>query len=256
MMKRRIAIVVAVFAACGAYVARSMMKTPRTGKVENPYAPIPIEVRYRDAKVGEVTVDKGEVTFFARRKDPTYDAKDDLSFFVATPCGTQRIAQVFTFGDDDDRFHADMFRSHWVASVDNRGGPARRLRVGEMDIAVAADQVVRRELYVEPCAGDIRVRLDDEELGAVRGGYGFLVDPTGKRCYRLREVKYGGLFLPFGGAPPEKIERYDGKKLHPMNHIVEHLLERAPDKVETYTMKGMVPSAERNEVLECEAPEL
>jgi hypothetical protein len=37
-----------------------------------------------------------------------------------------------------------------------------------------------------------------------------------------------------------------------MRHIVEHHLERGPEKVEMYTMRGMMPSAQRREILECD----
>jgi hypothetical protein len=254
LLKRRISIVVAAFVVGGAVLAWRMTKTPRTGPVENPFAPTPIEVRFRDRKVGEVVAAKGEATFFARRSEDMYEVTDDVHLFVPTPCGVQRLKDVYVFPENGDRFRVDVSHSYWVASVDNRGGPARRLRIGELDVPVDADRVVRRELFVAPC-GEMRVRLDDEDLGRVKPeGYGFLVDPTGKRCYRMRDVKYGGsLLFPFAAPPEPKVAIFRAKKLHPMAGIVEHLLERAPDKVETYTMRGMMPSAERREILECDA---
>jgi len=128
-----------------------------------------------------------------------------------------------------------------TAFVDNRGGPARTLRIGTLELAVAGNAVFRQPVYTDPCDGTVVVMLDGASLGPMDVKKSLLVDPTGKRCYSVREVYYG---LPMFAPDPKPPELLSPKKLREVSSLTS-VLEPAPERVQTIGI-----SADRKELME------
>jgi len=246
--RTKFALGAAVMLGIGGWFAWQRTETPRSGTVENPWAPIPLEVRYQEQSIATVTTKEAPITVRAPRGAETVDAlrwgDGKLEEAVDTPCGRRFLSVISTSIDSDD---AGGFRAKTseigsiTAFVDNRGGPARTLRIGTLELAVAGNAVFRQPVYTDPCDGTVVVMLDGASLGPMDVKKSLLVDPTGKRCYSVREVYYG---LPMFAPDPKPPELLSPKKLREVSSLTS-VLEPAPERVQTIGI-----SADRKELME------
>jgi hypothetical protein len=233
-------VVAAALVACG--------DKTRTGPMENGLSPTRVDVGFRGKPVARVTEAKTTLTFTAPARQRTYEIIDDLTFDVESPCGKKRLrpASDVSVYPDEEGFRVQVGRSYRTLFVDNRAGPARKLTLGETTFDVPADVLFRRAVYVEQCPDPLRIAIDGEKLGDAGDWrtFDFLVDPTGVRCYELTKVDYGGIHV---GAYTPETKQLRRARLHSTGAIVEHMLENAPDKVETLKVLG---GATRHQILE------
>ena len=150
--------------------------------------------------------------------------------------------------------------------TDNRRGAEARLAIGQMEVKVPADAHQEYVLPVAECPGGLEVKLDGKkvaDLPAVVATKGFeqgnsyslghpdvdesisrvfLFDPSGTRCYRITEKKYGKPGADyFGFAPGETEMTYRRKHLHRMMQTEVHFfLEKAPKTLQVNTQFSAV----------------
>ncbi len=218
-----------------------------TVKVVNPFAPAEMKVSFRGKEVGR---SRGPVTMTTIRAPSSrneWELADDFTLTVATPCGEHAVPSSFPTDVEATSFRLGVWPSRDHVFVDNRGGPARRLMIGELAFDAAPDALSGLDVLVEHCARPIPIELDGRRIGQIGPSpqRGALVDPTGSRCYRLRQIKYGAGSEHPGDAPV----LFTRALVHPLEHFVEHMLEAAPATVKVHTM-----DAQRHEVLEVPCP--
>jgi hypothetical protein len=116
--------------------------------------------------------------------------------------------------------------------VDNRGGPARRLALGEWKGQVKADTAEVFHIGLPDCEAGKAVSLDGEILGTLSDPKKtVLVDPEGKRCYHFRGLNY---FKAGEAGWSPWTYGLSRRKLHVIaeaNGKIDHLFEKAPSSV-------------------------
>jgi len=164
--------------------------------------------------------------------------------------------------------------------VDNRGGPAARLAVGQMTVTLPANKAEEIGLAAPDCPEGTTVRLNEQEIGSVPvlepdpnrqvGYYSlgtpedmiekdqavvFFLDTTGQRCYRLTEKNYSPPGVtPFGGfwagpSDPVYLRRKFLYRLPPTQ--IEYFMEKAPEQITVNYTADYKPDLEmRNEFVE------
>ena len=216
---------------------------PRTLTVDNPFAPAEMTVRFRGEVVRRFHEPKSTMTVHARSTKGTWEITEDVKLTIATPCGEIAPPRVFPADVAEASFRMEVWQSWVKVWVDNRGGPARALGVGDVRYEAKPDALSSFEILVEHCAPPVPIVLDGKRIGAIEDvrGHGVLVDPTGARCYQLRHVKYG-MGSEYPGDPPAF---FAPAEVHALAPIVEHMLEPAPSKVTVHML-----DAARHSILE------
>ena len=133
-----------------------------------------------------------------------------------------------------DRQERGGFRSFWELIVDNRIGDAAVLSLGEMELQVEAREITYLGIDQPDCSQGRSVKLNGETIGTLpvigqkeSAGYA-LIDPTAKRCYRLRDVTYS----TFTFSPkPENIVVLSRAKMHVLPRKPNFVLGGSPEKV-------------------------
>lgn len=143
----------------------------------------------------------------------------------------------------------------WIA-VDNRGGPQHEVTVGSVTRAIPPDSAGVSIWPAPDCGEGVQVKLDGEGIGALTSWrelspeedsqqyvacanapfgssaraacfFTYLIDVSGKRCYRARRLTYGPPSAYLGGAesatiPAGRFHRLPG---------LDYFLESAPGAV-------------------------
>ena len=179
--------------------------------------------------VGSLSRDHPRFDLTVTRSMPTRDGNPDLRFETDTPCGRRAIQGSLALDNHDVlTFGANVYQSlrFWY---DNRGGAPAHLAIGSMGVPLPAGQTGDFRVLFAGCTGSVPVYVD-----GVRGGEitlderardrGFIVDPSGRRCYVGRTGTYSGS-LASGGNPPEV---FSGKRLYEWVPITDFLKEPTP----------------------------
>jgi len=165
--------------------------------------------------------------------------------------------------------------------LDNRGGAAAELALGEHRVTLPADRTDELEVVAPDCSEGTRVKLNGQEIGKVPVGQPnpnrqltyyslgtpddsiegdnaavvFFLDASGQRCYRLTEKNYSpGGSSPFGGfwagpADPVYLRRKFLHRLPPTQ--IDYYFEKAPDQITVSYTSDFKPDVEiRNEFVE------
>lgn len=134
--------------------------------------------------------------------------------------------------------------------VDNRGGKQVQLSVGEVSYSIPAGSYENWDFAVPDCAEGATVKLNGTPIGTVpqRGdpelhfAGNFLVDASGNRCYRSRDLRYSVL----GWTTMEPETRYYRRKgLHKLElGWIHFFLKPAPKTISSqeFSLMGS-PSA-------------
>lgn len=193
---------------------------------------------------------------------PTYywkvqETNPTLAAEMLHPCGWKpvKIKAVYTPPPEVIRKAAESgFHPSLVASiplelndlkvwVDNRGGKQMELSIGRLVTTIPAGASERFEFPMPDCHEGTSVKLDGSPVGdipetvrsAAPNDYSvsqaFLVDTSGKRCYRYHFVDYG---KPGLSSYDTGFNYYSRKRLHHLESTVEFFLRTAP--------KAVVPS--------------
>lgn len=165
---------------------------------------------------------------------------------MQTPCGWQRIetvvvrkpgvlADVFRIGHD--LMVAPKVHRRFNLAYDNRGGSAATLKVGELEIPVAAGSAGILHLAADGCSGEAEVRAGNEPLGKIPLELdqdkemldSHLVVLAGKHCYVSQTVAYGGV-----GTGEE--EHLNGARLYKISAGEFEFPKEAPGSLEVEEM--------------------
>ncbi len=145
------------------------------------------------------------------------------------------------------------FRPSWqdvTVLVDNHGGPAARLAVGEYEQPVAADEAGRISFPYWPHCDEARqLRLNGETIGNLEEeptlpgtARAMLLDISGSHCFRHEWRTYSN-FPEFGGSGHQIFEAQRLRALSgPINYFLQPLLS-----VE-YSTESVVQKSSLNEV--------
>lgn len=132
--------------------------------------------------------------------------------------------------------------SHNVFIVDNRRRAESTLKQGELSRVIPAGSKGSVWLPAPDCEAAASLELDGKAIAKLPVAEGhdtqslarFLLDPTGKRCYELKTVLYGTPLNLAGERDPPK--RLLAQHLHPLPGEVDHIFEKAPDRI---TVRGI-----------------
>lgn len=253
-LRARIAIVVVAFVAIGGWYAHRHQKTPRTVTIVNPFAPARIDVVRGGETLASSTMPEATFTVGIPRNEETDDGLDpfrhsELEYRIDTPCGMQKMNGLDARpalrdggAPDTTNIRVSGITSDGTLTVDNRKGPAHRVRVGLLEFEVAPDSILRQRYYVaEQCPPTMHVMIDGVDVGAVDSRGHAFVEPTGRRCYLDVTVKYG---MPMFAGEPVRPQRMAPARLHQVS-VLASVLESAPDRVSTIGL-----TSERHEVRE------
>jgi hypothetical protein len=115
----------------------------------------------------------------------------------------------------------EVDRLTFTVLIDNQDGSSRRLRVGKVEKDIPAGVRGARVRIPRPeQEAALEFAIDGRVIGSAPGDRVF-IDPTGKRCYRLDIVKYGGFAGPRGGQDLAPAFLHQGIR-------VDHPFEPAP----------------------------
>ncbi|MCI0655912.1 MAG: hypothetical protein L0170_02450 [Acidobacteria bacterium] len=157
---------------------------------------------------------------------------------------------------EPSKIHTNPVIHVWV---DNRGGPAHDLSLGELHHPILADTYESFRLLAPDCEEAATLKLDGQDIGAVPLRRAddpmvpdrVLVDTSGSRCYRLRRLHYGQGLNPT--PPPLMLVR---KPAHVFNasFSVMYMFEEAPETITVKTPQGIPGFGFRGELLEARCP--
>lgn len=150
------------------------------------------------------------------------------------------------------KIHTNPVVYFWV---DNRGGPAHDLSLGELHHPIPADTYESFQLLAPDCEEAATLKLDGQAIAAVplprvddtMVPDRVLVDTSGSRCYQLRHLHYGQGISP--SPPPRMLVK---KPAHVFNasFSLMYMFESAPDSVTVRTPPGVSGFDFRGELLE------
>jgi hypothetical protein len=117
-----------------------------------------------------------------------------------------------------------------ILLLDNRNCPRSELAYGQWTVTVAENQANEIRAPAAQLPDNTGVRLNGQSIGSIDlplRAHTYLIDCSGKRSYRRRDVSYG---LPGYGfhAPPEQFK--GGKRLYAVLGEAEYFLTPAPKK--------------------------
>jgi hypothetical protein len=137
--------------------------------------------------------------------------------------------------------------------VDNRGGEAHSLEVGELSYAVAGKELTHVDTY-QPDCGNASLGINGKAIGSLpaatkpadptayrKGAYVF-VDPTAKRCYQVRAIVYG---TDFPDSGPRVVETLKGRQFYVLEDAPDYVFTTAPGSI-----MSQVPVESRLELTE------
>ena len=203
------------------------------------------------------------LTFTRRADERLSDVADQIALRFATPCGDYDVPYQLSEGElpelrREEDSELDPERSHGVAIfanvyprepikkvsvwVDNKGGPARSVEVGEMKSKVPADKSVELAFPITGrCTGEVYVRVDGTSIGRLTPTTTHVIDPTGEVCYEAGSRSYStSSFAATPGMGPTK--RFIAPaRIHDVKRV-DFVLQPAPYSIE---MPGAMPSATR-----------
>jgi hypothetical protein len=131
-----------------------------------------------------------------------------------------------------------------VLYVDNRNHEPFQLQCGELKFEVPANTTRKWSVPALEKGDTVSVQLDGKIAGEV-GAQNLLVDASGTRSYRWRELDYGGGLMQLmeatgqGNRPLPRIRFFSNARVHTLPDKVDYFLEPAPDKIQVTVMKGM-----------------
>jgi hypothetical protein len=241
-------VVLAIAVGCLLYRRHHLSElVERSATIENVYAPLALEIEYQGNVVGRVIEPKGSFHFGVPRRVFTQQLADGLSFFVEAPCGRRRLDYVSAAGTTDENlgfvtiplyaagppYASDLTVRNRSSAliVDNRSLPAGKVSAGQLSLDVAADHASTFTLFLGSCPPLFELRWQGQDIGkAVRS---VLVDPSGTRCYALRNVKYSA---PWLGSQGNEVKHLAPAKVHPLDRPVDYLFESAPHSIQSVTI--------------------
>ena len=149
--------------------------------------------------------------------------------------------------------YLDYERPTWqqvVILVDNRGGAAGRLAVGDYEQALPADAGSKMNFpYWPHCPQATQLRLNGEIVGNLEEdpnspgtALPLLLDPSGARCYRYEWQSYSNS-PGFGGSGAKN---YKAQRLQALSSSVDYFLH--PLQSVEYSTNSMVQKSSLNEI--------
>jgi len=196
-----------------------------------------------------------DTTIHARKGDNPQEMLPSVEASVLSVCGWQP-AKVHMNPPSQDSIdqarkdhlsipvfiYLDYERPTWqqvVVMVDNRGGQAGKLAVGDYEQELPADSSRKLSFpYWPNCDQATQLRLNGETIGRVEEdpnspgtALPMLFDTSGDRCYRLEWRTYSTSPMPFGGSGSKT---YKAQRLRALSSGVDYFL-RPLQGVEYYT---------------------
>lgn len=150
----------------------------------------------------------------------------------------------------------------WIDfQIDNRGGGPTQLALGELTRQIKAGMPQQVTAVAPDCPSGASLRLNDREIGTVPWQSTtpnenlprhFLIDTSGKRCYRLSGVNYvRENALPSVGSPYQRNPvLLSGKHLYVLEIDIKYFLEKAPPRVSVPFEQASVSSPSGGELLQ------
>ncbi|MDA2912990.1 hypothetical protein MYX77_03345 [Acidobacteriia bacterium AH_259_A11_L15] len=216
-------------------------KATYTVTVKNSFSPVPVRVFADGQPLGIDHQQGGTVSLGKRRIEMWMKKYPRFTAQVLSPCGDWKedvdlIRQTFT---PPLYMDAVADRETTLALwIDNREGPHAKLALGQLALEIPAQWSGEWRIPIPDCGGDIAVLLNEERVGTLPTQQqlsqtpamvpAFLVDVSGRHCYRFREINY--TTETFSRETPRE-ERLRGRRYYQLPSSVDYFLTPAPGSI-------------------------
>ena len=215
-------------AAAVACLAVACTRTHAVALAQKPYPLATVTtVSASGVPVGTLSLEHPQFDLTVTRSILSRDGLPDLRFETETPCGPRTIEGSLAVDNNDVlSFGANIYETlqFWY---DNRDGGLVRLSIGALNVSLPEGRAGDFRVLFAGCTGSIPVKVNGAAAGEITldehaRERGFVVDPSGRRCYRGRSGTYSNSGVS-GGSPPET---FSGKQLYEWVPVTDFL--RAP----------------------------
>lgn len=215
-------------------------KATYTVGVKNSFSPVPVRVFADGQPLGIDHQRGGTVSLGKRRIELWMKKYPRFTAQVLSPCGDWKDVDLIRQTSTPPLYlDAVADREATLALwIDNREGPRAKLALGQLALEIPAQWSGEWRIPIPDCEGDIAVLLNEKRVGSLPTQQqlsqtpamvpAFLVDVSGRHCYRFREINYTTETFSYG-TPRE--ERLRGRRFYQLFSSVDYFFTPAPGSI-------------------------